>query len=46
MNSEPTVVTVLYFPGSLWKLEQLTLLHKCPLRTMRLAEIPAERREL
>jgi hypothetical protein len=46
MNSEPTIVTVPYFPGSPWKLGRLTPLHDYPLRTMRLVEAPAERREL
>jgi hypothetical protein len=46
MNTEPTIVTVPYFPGSPWKLGRLTPLQDYPLRTMRLAEAAAERREL
>ena len=46
MNTAPTIVTVLCFSGAPWKLEQLTSLHVYPLRTMRLPEAPAERREL
>jgi hypothetical protein len=46
MNTEPTIITVPCFPGSRWKLEQLPPLHNCPLRTTRLPEAPAERREL
>jgi hypothetical protein len=46
MNTEPTIVTVLYFPGSQWKLRRLTPTQDHPLRTMRLAEALAERREL
>jgi hypothetical protein len=46
MNNEPTIVTVPYFPGSLWKLGRLTPLQDYPLRTMWLPEAPPERREL
>jgi hypothetical protein len=46
MNTEPTITTILCFPGSSWKLEQLMPLHDYRLRTIRLAEAPAERREL
>ena len=46
MNSEPTIVSVPYFPGSPSKLGRLTPLHDYPLLTMRLPEAPAERREL
>jgi hypothetical protein len=46
MNGEPTIVTVPYFPGSPWNLGRLTPLHDHPLRTVRLVETPAERREL
>jgi hypothetical protein len=46
MNPELTIVTDPCFPGSPWKLEQLTPLHYYPLRTMRLPEASAERREL
>jgi hypothetical protein len=46
MNAGPTIATVLCFPGSRWKLEQRTLLHDHPLRTMRLPKAPAERKEL
>jgi hypothetical protein len=46
MNTELTVVTVPCCPGSRWKLEQLTPLHDYPLRSARLPEAPAERREL
>jgi hypothetical protein len=46
MNSEPTIVTVPCSSGSPWKLERLTPLHDYPLRTLRLPEAPAERREL
>jgi hypothetical protein len=46
MNSEPTIVTVPYFPGSPCKLGRLTPLQDYPLRTMRLVEAPPERREL
>jgi hypothetical protein len=46
MNTEPTIATVPYFPGLRWKLEQRELLQDYPLRTMRLPEAPAERRDL
>jgi hypothetical protein len=46
MNSEPTIVTIPYYPGSPWKLGRLTPLHHYPLCTMRLVEAPAARSEL
>jgi hypothetical protein len=46
MNSEPTIATIQCFLGSPWKVGRLTPLHDYPLRTMRLPEAPAERREL
>jgi hypothetical protein len=44
MNTAPTIVAVPCVSSTLWKLEQLTSLHDCPLRIMRLPEAPAERR--
>ena len=46
MNTAPTIVTVPCLSGAPWKLEQLTSPHVYPLRTMRLLEAAAERREL
>lgn len=46
MNTEPTIAIVPCFPGAPWRVVRLTPLHNCPLRTMRLPEAPAERREL
>jgi hypothetical protein len=46
MNTEPTILTVPRISVTPWKREQLTLLHDYPLRTMRLPEAPAKRREL
>ena len=46
MNSEPTTATIECFLGSPWKLRRLTRLHDSPMRTERLAEAHAERREL
>jgi len=46
MNTAPTIAPVPCVWGTPWKLEQLTSLHNHPLRTMRLPEAPAERREL
>jgi hypothetical protein len=46
MNIAPTIVAVPCASSTLWKLEQLTPLHDYPLRTRRLPEGPAKRREL
>ena len=46
MNSESTTATIRCFLGPPWKLERLAPLHDYLLRTMRLPEAPAERREL
>jgi hypothetical protein len=46
MNSEPTTATIECFLGSPWKLRRLTRHHDYPLRTKRLVEAHAERREL
>ncbi len=46
MDTAPTIVTVPCVSGTSWRLEQLTSLDTYPLRTMRLPEAPAERREL
>jgi hypothetical protein len=46
MNTEPTIATVPCFSGSPWELGRRTPLHDYPLRTMRLVEAAAERREL
>jgi hypothetical protein len=45
-NTAPIITTVPCFSAGPWKLEQLTSLHDYPLRTMRLLEAAAERREL
>jgi len=46
MNTNPTIVTVPCVSGTPWKLEQLRPLHDRLLRTVRLPEAPAKRREL
>ena len=46
MNTEPTILTVPCISVTPWKREQLTPLHDYPLRTRRLPEGPAKRREL
>jgi len=46
MNTEPTILTVPRISVTPWKLKQLTPLHDYPLRTRRLPEGPAKRREL
>ena len=46
MNTAPTILTVPRISVTPWKREQLTPLHNYPLRTRRLPEGPAKRREL
>ena len=46
MNTAPTIVPVPCVSGTSWKLKQLTSHHTYPLRTRRLPEGPAKRREL